>query len=212
MTLRRLRDAGVLAAAAAVAAALCVVAEAPAASAGAVVETITVGSAPLGVSSDGTHVWVANYDSDTVTELDASTGAVVQTITVGSEPVRRLLRRHPRLGHERPAATRSRSWTPPPARSSRPSPWAAIPAAVSSDGTHVWVANSDGNTVTELDASTGAVVQTITVGSSPGSVSSDGTDVWVANTDGDTVTELDAATGAVVQTITGLQRAQRRLL
>jgi YVTN family beta-propeller protein len=38
---------------------------------------------PVAVSSDGTHVWVANYISGTVTELDAATGAVVQTITVG---------------------------------------------------------------------------------------------------------------------------------
>lgn len=35
------------------------------------------------------------------------------------------------------------------------------PNAVSSDGTHVWVANLDGNSVTELDALTGALVQVI---------------------------------------------------
>ncbi|HXQ43194.1 MAG TPA: hypothetical protein VN816_01025, partial [Acidimicrobiales bacterium] len=62
-------------------------------------------------------------------------------------------------------------------------------------------ANAGGNTVTELDASTGAVVQTIAVGSDPFGVSSDGTHVWVANNGGNTVTELDASTGAVVQTI-----------
>ena len=51
--------------------------------------------------------------------------------------------------------------------------------AVSSDGTHVWVANQAGDTVTELDASTG-IVQTIGVAPRPG-VSSDGTHVWVTN-------------------------------
>jgi len=75
------------------------------------------------------------------------------------------------------------------------------PYGVSSDGTHVWVADWGGNTVTELDASTGAVVQTIAVGSGPYGVSSDGTHVWVADWDGNTVTELDASTGAVDQTI-----------
>jgi DNA-binding beta-propeller fold protein YncE len=30
------------------------------------------------------------------------------------------------------------------------------PISVSSDGTHVWVANSNGHSVTELDATTGA--------------------------------------------------------
>ena len=58
-------------------------------------------------------------------------------------------------------------------------------ARSSSDGTHVWVANASGNTVTELSASTGALVKVIS-GSSygfndPMRSSSDGTHVWVAN-------------------------------
>jgi YVTN family beta-propeller protein len=66
----------------------------------------------------------------------------------------------------------------------------SLPVAVSSDGTHVWVANQGGNTVTELNASTGAVVQTIGVGDFPDAVSSDGTHVWVANAGGNTMTEI----------------------
>ena len=58
------------------------------------------------------------------------------------------------------------------------------PDAISSDGTHVWVANS-GNSVTELSASTGALVQVISGSGygfdAPEAISSDGTDVWVAN-------------------------------
>ncbi len=49
------------------------------ASAATVVQTIAVGSDPIVVSSDGTHVWVANAGDNTVSELDASTGSVVQT-------------------------------------------------------------------------------------------------------------------------------------
>ena len=63
-----------------------VIAGAPSASAASVVKTIAVGTEPDGISSDGTHVWVANAISDTVTELNASTGAVVQTIAVGNSP------------------------------------------------------------------------------------------------------------------------------
>jgi YVTN family beta-propeller protein len=36
---------------------------------------------------DGTHIWVTNNGSNTVTELLASTGATVATYTVGSNPV-----------------------------------------------------------------------------------------------------------------------------
>jgi YVTN family beta-propeller protein len=72
------------------------------------------------------------------------------------------------------------------------------PEGVSSDGTHVWVANFDDGTVTELDASDGSVVQTVTCEGDPLSISSDGTHVWtsdigsgVMSSDG-TVTELAA--------------------
>ena len=72
--------------------------------------------------------------------------------------------------------------------------------AVSSDGTHVWVANRFGGatrqgSVTELDAATGALVRVITGTkyrfNGPYGISSDGTHVWVANESGDSVTELE---------------------
>ena len=85
------------------------------------------------------------------------------------------------------------------------------PGGVASDGTYVWVVDND--SLTELNAATGALVKVIT-GSrygfiSPWAVSSDGTHVWVANkgnpqTGQDvSVTELNAATGALVQVISG---------
>ena len=59
------------------------------------------------------------------------------------------------------------------------------PRAISSDGSHVWVANFGGHSVTELDAATGALVQVIRGSSygfdSPWGISSDGSHVWVTN-------------------------------
>ena len=79
------------------------------------------------------------------------------------------------------------------------------PEGISSDGTHVWVANEDGDSVTELNAETGALVQVITGAryrfNLPAAVSSDGTHVWVANVS--SVTELNAATGTLVKVIKG---------
>ncbi len=75
------------------------------------------------------------------------------------------------------------------------------PYAVSSDGTHVWVTNSGENTVSEIEAASGAVVDTIPVGADPTGVSADGTHVWVANLGEPTVSEIDAASGVVVNTI-----------
>ena len=60
------------------------------------------------------------------------------------------------------------------------------PAGVASDGTHVWVTNATGKSVTELDASTGALVQVLSETSykfsTPTGVTSDGTNVWAVNT------------------------------
>ena len=61
---------------------------------------------------------------------------------------------------------------------------------MSSDGTHVWVANFGENTVSEIEASSGTVIHTIPVGRNPMVVSSDGTHVWVGNFDEKTVSEI----------------------
>ena len=80
------------------------------------------------------------------------------------------------------------------------------PWAITTGGAHIWVANN-GNSVTELSASTGALVKVIR-GSRYGfngslGITSDGTHVWVANSDGRSVTELSASTGTLVKVIRG---------
>ena len=55
------------------------------------------------------------------------------------------------------------------------------PLGVSSNGTHLWVTNYSAAPVSEIKASSGTVIRTITVGRDPEGVSSDGTHVWVAN-------------------------------
>ena len=173
-------------------------------SAAAVVKTIKVGSHPVGVSSDGTHVWVTNYDDGTVSEIDASTGTVVNTINVGSRP--------PGVSSDGThvwvtnAGGGLSSGTVSEIDASTATvvntiPVGSAPDGVSSDGTHVWVTNAGGGTVSEIDASTGTVVNTIPVGYAPQGVSSDGTHVWVVNASGGTVSEIDASTGRVVNTI-----------
>src|SRR6266581_217839 len=76
------------------------------------------------------------------------------------------------------------------------------PAAIASDGTHVWVANYDGNSVTELSARTGRLVKVISGSrykfADPTAIASDGTRVWVPS---ESVTELNARTGRLVKVI-----------
>ncbi|HZW91764.1 MAG TPA: hypothetical protein VFF64_02220 [Candidatus Eremiobacteraceae bacterium] len=70
---------------------------------------------------------------------------------------------------------------------------------VAFDGTNIWVANSGSGSVTELLASSGAVVGTYSVGGNPQGVAFDGTNIWVAN-GSNSVTKLLDSTGAVVGT------------
>lgn len=204
VAMRIVRSLGALA----VLAALWLAIGASAASAAAVINTIPVGTHPYGVSSDGTHVWVANVDDGTVSEIAASTGTVVKTITVGSGP------HGVSSDGTHVWVTNYGDGTVSEIDSSTGTVVKTItvgsgPYAVSSDGTDVWVANyaasvdlnGDG-TVSELDASTGTVVATITVGINPNAVSSDGVHVWVVNGSGGGVSEIDASTGTVVKTIT----------
>ena len=79
------------------------------------------------------------------------------------------------------------------------------PDGIAFDGTHIWATNWSGDSVSELDASDGDLVQTFSGGSygfnEPDGVAFDGTHIWVANYAGDSVTELDASDGDLVQTL-----------
>jgi hypothetical protein len=50
-------------------------------SAGAILQTVTVGGFPQHPAFDGKDIWVPNFNSDSVTVVRASSGAVVQTLT-----------------------------------------------------------------------------------------------------------------------------------
>jgi YVTN family beta-propeller protein len=85
-----------------------------------------------------------------------------------------------------------------------------LPSSIYSDGTHVWTANGTSNSVTELDASTGQVVQTISGPSFgfnyPCAVFSDRVHVWVANLNESSaslwsVIELNAKTGTLIRVL-----------
>ncbi len=198
------RLAGVLVATVAVAACCIGVSSATAES---VIRTIPVGSFPEGVSSDGTHVWVANYGGpygggDTVSDIEASSGTVIRTIHVGNDP----------WGvssdgtHVWVTGDNSGEGTVSEIEASNATVIRTIhegnlAEGVSSDGTHVWVANTNENRVSEIEASSGTVIRTIPVGTYPEGVSSDGTHVWVTNGGEGTVSEIEASSGTVIRTI-----------
>ena len=137
-------------------------------------------SQPDGISSDGTNVWVTNPGNNTVSEFSASTGDVVQilsgsqyhfdqptaiasdgTTRMGCQLNRRL--NHRTLGVDRGVGA-SDQW---PVANSQPELY--DPDGIVISGGSVWVSNwgptvvgdVEEGFVTELSASTGALVQEV---------------------------------------------------
>ena len=78
-------------------------------------------------------------------------------------------------------------------------------------GADVWVTNqgtsgSTGNSITEVSANDGSLVQTVSGSSygfdAPFGITYDGSDLWVTNVFGNSVTEV-AASGSLVRTLSG---------
>jgi hypothetical protein len=74
------------------------------------------------------------------------------------------------------------------------------PIAVAFDGSNIWTANYYAETVTEVQASSGALVGTYSVGEEPLGLAFDGANMWVANSYSGTVTKLQVSNGAVIGT------------
>ena len=177
------------------------------ASDGALVGHVTLAYRPYLLAYDGANIWATNYDANTVTEVNASTVTVLGTFTVGSEP-------------SGIAFDGTQIWVTNGASNSVSSvsilPTAGIvhnypafpagdcntPQGIAFDGTNLWVVCHNINTVLQVSASTGGVLQTITVGAEPASIVFDGEKgqtspcgtggpfVWVTNNSEATVSRI----------------------
>ncbi len=172
---------------------------------------------PDAIVSDGTHVWVANYAGDSVTELDASNGGRIRTIAGPRYAFASPVSIASSTGHVWVANRGGNSITELSAFTGalvRVISGIHGPAAITTNGTDVWVAAHyrcghagcvDHSQVTELSASTGHVVRLLSGPSygfaDPDAISADGTHVWVANSSANSVTEVRASTGTLTRTL-----------
>jgi hypothetical protein len=86
------------------------------------------------------------------------------------------------------------------------SAWFTSPNSIAADSRHVWVVNGGNDSVTELDARTGARIRTLSAASygfkaimNDTGIVDDGADVWIGNQT--SVTEINAEDGALVNTL-----------
>jgi hypothetical protein len=163
--------------------------------------TTSSGFAPSGIASDGVNVWVTNFNGSDIEEFNVAQLNANSSTTVPSSSLTLV--------------TTNTNTTVPPVGNSEPSD-------ISLHGGYVWVTTQSGGALLQINAATGAVVQTISSAGdlmNPRGVSSDGTDVWVANPGyafggnnndcaatgttqwNNTVSEFNATTGAFVRSI-----------
>jgi hypothetical protein len=76
------------------------------------------------------------------------------------------------------------------------------PAGAVFDGMNVWVTDVGGSTLLKLDSS-GAILQTVTVGAVPSFPVFDGASIWVPNHDSGSVSVVRVSDGVVVATLSG---------
>ncbi len=79
-------------------------------------------------------------------------------------------------------------------------PAGSTPHGICFTGAHIWVTNSNSNTVTAVDASSGQYITTISVGQDPQGICCDGSSIWVANGNSNNVTKIRLTDGAVLGT------------
>ena len=153
----------------------------------------TVGQQPVALAFDGSNIWVANQDSDTVTKLRVRDGKPLGVFAVGNGPsalafdgsaiwvANELADTLMKLDVD----TGSVLVTLPAGGES--------PVALAFDGTYIWVANRDSDNVHKV--STKGPVGTFNVGNGPRALAFDGNNIWVANQDSDSVSKLRASDG-----------------
>jgi Putative Ig domain len=191
------------------------------ASTGDLVQTLSGGnygfSEPDAVVFDGSHIWVANQYPSSLTEIDASTGTWIQTLSTGYDLV----------FPQAMAFDGTDIWITDEGALNEvieinASTGALVnefenslynnyyfdgPSGVATDGSDVWITNQSSNTITEIDAATGALVRVIQNGSygisDPTTLAYGDGSLWIPNRDGSSITELDASTGGLIQQLSG---------
>ena len=159
------------------------------------VQTITVGSGPSGITTGCGAVWVANSQDGTVSRIDPTTNTVVQSINVGNGPVGIKCA----AGSVWVANTGDGTITRIDPDSGKPGKRLPIAATELTYGAGtLWASDRTGGRVVRIDPSTGRV-QPIQVGNGPSGIAFGSGAAWVANSLDGTVSRIDPATN-VAQT------------
>lgn len=158
--------------------------------------TLDIGQ-PLGMASDGSHLWVAQLYAPSM-ELNQVTGSLIRSfppawaVTYGgghvwfTSQVGPDIEVNPASGKVVHSLSSGFDW----------------PYAIEADGTHVWVPNYYGNSVTEMSESAGSIVRILSDPpygfDDPSPIAFADGDLWIANS---TTLSETSANGTLLRTV-----------
>ncbi len=165
-------------------------------------------SSPTGVASDGTHIWVANANSNSLTEFIARSGNVVRVIADQRYALNNPVDVVSNGRYVFVLNSRNNSITQIRASSgelvrviSGATYQMNSPVAEELAGSRLWVSSPSSNLVTIINATTGVLDTVVTSVSSPSLMAPQGSDMWVAST-GATVVRVNSRTLQITGRVT----------
>jgi hypothetical protein len=162
-------------------------------------ENILVGKNPIAVSDDGTYTWVANKNSNTVTQIQNSDPTIINTIIVGNEPTGIFSN-----GTYCFVANLSSSSITQINITDLTTINISLlftPVAICVDSNYIWVSHLNDPLVTRILISDTSQKDDVTVGDTPVFIAVDADFCWVANYDSNTVSHIDLTNITSVDTI-----------
>ena len=158
--------------------------------------TTSVGTGPRALAFDGSNIWVANHNSNSVMKINPVTGAVGSPITVDTNPYA-LAFDGSNIWVANYGSNNVMKINPATGAVDSPITVGTGPQALAFDGSSIWVANYGSNSIMKINTATGAVGSPITVGFGPCALAFDGSSIWVANLSSNTVIKVNPVTGEV---------------
>jgi YVTN family beta-propeller protein len=156
--------------------------------------TAPVGNNPAALAFNGSSVWVANYNSNSVQKINPASGAVGAPIIVGTNP-RALAFDGNNIWVANEGSGTVQKINPTNGAAGMPITVGTNPGALAFDGSSIWVANYSNNSVQKINPVTGVTVgSAITVGAGPAALAFDGSSVWVANFTAGSIQRINPAT------------------
>jgi DNA-binding beta-propeller fold protein YncE len=157
------------------------------------------GTRPESIIFDGTEIWSANFDDDTIRKYRVANGSVIGTAPVGSGPMD-LAIDGLNIWVANSASNNLMKLESVTGALQATIAAGTTPVALIFDGTHIWSANQGSGDLTKVRASDAVVLGTFAAGTAPRDLVYDGVNLWVANSGDNTIIKMNPDDGSILDT------------